>query len=128
MSTSAKGRPERELRRPGEQRAAFTARAGASPTPLVWAFDGRFANCLADMEDTLRRAIVQIGDVSRVLVAIDVSLPALTARMQAGDAVQPAWGQFLQRVASRYGLPKPPRVRYVKSAGPLTAMVIAYRS
>jgi len=99
-----------------------------SATPLVWAFDGRFANCLADMEDTLRRAIVQVGDVSRVLVAIDVSLPALAARMQAGDAVQPAWGQFLQRVASRYGLPKPPRVRYVKSAGPLTAMVIAYRS
>jgi len=99
-----------------------------SATPLVWAFDGRFASCLADMEDTLRRAIVQIGDVSRILVAIDVSLPALAARMRAGDVVQPAWGEFLHRIASRYGLPKPPRVRYVKDAGPLTAMVIAYRS
>ena len=96
--------------------------------PLVWTFDGRFGSCLADMEDTLRRAIVQVGDVSRVLVAIDLSLPALKARMEAGDALQPAWGQFLQRIASRYGLPAPPRVRYTKGAGPLTALVIAYRS
>jgi hypothetical protein len=80
------------------------------------------------MEDALRRAIVQVGDVARVLVAIDVSLPALAARMQAGDALQPAWSQFLHRIASRYGLPKPPRVRYVKTAGPLAALVIAYRS
>ena len=100
----------------------------SSPTPLVWTFDGRFVHCLADMEDTLRRAIVQVGDVSRVIVAIDLSLPALAARLSAGDAVQPAWGEFLHRIASRYGLPKPPRVRYVKSAGPLTALVIAYRS
>ncbi len=99
-----------------------------SATPLVWTFDGRFVDCLADMEDALRRAIVQGGDVARVLVAIDVSLPALAARMQAGDAVQPAWGQFLHRIASRYGLPQPPRVRYVKSGGPLAALVIAYRS
>jgi hypothetical protein len=96
--------------------------------PLVWTFDGRFANCLADMEDTLRRAIVQVGDVSRVLVAIDLSLPALKTRMDAGDRVQPAWGQFLERVASRYGLPSAPRIRYTRSAGPLTALVIAYRS
>ena len=96
--------------------------------PLVWTFDGRFAHCLADMEDTLRRAIVQVGDVSRVLVAIDVSLPALKARLDAGDALQPAWGEFLARVASRYGLPAAPRVRYVKGAGPLAALVIAYRS
>ena len=94
----------------------------------MWTFDGRFASCLADMEDTLRRAIVQVGDVSRVLVAIDLSLPALKARLEAGDALQPAWGQFLQRLASRYGLPTPPRVRYMKCAGPLTALVIAYRS
>jgi hypothetical protein len=100
----------------------------ASEMPLVWTFDGRFANCLADMEDTLRRAIVQVGDVSRVLVAIDVSLPALMSRMKAGDAVQPAWGQFLERVASRYGLPAAPRVRYMKSEGPLAALVVAYRS
>ena len=99
-----------------------------APTPLVWTFDGRFAHCLADMEDTLRRAIVQVGDVSRVLVAIDVCLPALDARMKAGERLQPLWGEFLQRVASRYGLPKPPRVRYVKGAGPLASLVIAYRS
>ena len=96
--------------------------------PLVWTFDGRLASCLTDLEDTLRRAIVQVGDVSRVLVAIDLSLPALKSRIEAGDVLQPAWGQFLQRIASRYGLPTPPRVRYRKSAGPLTALVIAYRS
>jgi len=105
-----------------------TRRPPATDLPLVWTFDGRFANCLMDLEDTLRRAIVQVGDVSRVLVAIDLSLPALKTRMEAGDALQPAWGQFLQRIASRYGLPTPPRVRYRKSAGPLTALVIAYRS
>ena len=105
-----------------------TRRPPATDLPLVWTFDGRFTNCLMDLEDTLRRAIVQVGDVSRVLVAIDLSLPALKTRMEAGDALQPAWGQFLQRIASRYGLPTPPRVRYMKNPGPLTALVIAYRS
>lgn len=98
------------------------------PAPLVWTFDGGFNRCLDDMEDTLRRAIVQIGDVSRIIVAIDVSLPALNARVQAGDSIQPAWNQFLERVARRYGLPVPPRVRYLKTTGPLAAFVIAYRS
>jgi len=96
--------------------------------PLVWTFDGRFARCLEDMEDTLRRAIVQVGDVSRVVVAIDVSLPALRARVSAGDAIQPAWSDFLERLAARYGLPAAPRIRYLKTAGPLAAFVIAYRS
>ncbi len=98
------------------------------PAPLVWTFDGHFNQCLDDMEDTLRRAIVQIGDVSRIIVAIDVSLPALNARVQNGDAIQPAWNEFLARVARRYGLPVPPRVRYQKTAGPLASFVIAYRS
>jgi hypothetical protein len=97
-------------------------------TPLFWTFDGAFATCLADAEDTLRRAIVQIGDVSRVVVGLDVSLPALQARVAAGDRVQPAWGTFLERLAERYGLPAAPRVHYLKGAGPLLAMVIAYRS
>ena len=88
--------------------------------PLVWMFDGPFTRCMDDMEDTLRRAIVQ--------VAIDVSVPALQARLAAGDSIQPAWNDFLQRVARRYGLPVPPRVRYLKTGGPLVAFVIAYRS
>ena len=50
------------------------------------------------MEDTLRRAIVQVGDVSRVLVAIDRVAAGARARIDAGDRVQPAWGQFLARV------------------------------
>ena len=90
--------------------------------------DGRFAHCLADVEDTLRRAIVQVGDVSRVLVAIDLSLPALAARIDAGDVIQPAWGEFLGRVTSRYGLPAAPRLRYLKQDGPLLSMVVAFRS
>ena len=96
--------------------------------PLTWAFDGRFPGSLADLEDTLRRAIVQVGDVSRVLVVIELSLPALKARMAAGDTVQPEWSEFLTRVTSRYGLPAAPRLRYLTHDAPLLVLVIAYRS
>ena len=121
---SPPGRPK------GEQEPKRAARRGSvmSAVPLTWTFDGAFAQCLADAEDTLRRAIVQVGDVSRVLVALTVCLPALRARIDAGDRVQPAWGEFLDRVASRYGLPSPPRLRYSRDAGPLIALVVAYRS
>ena len=102
--------------------------AAPDTTPLVWVFDGRFAQSLADLEDTLRRAIVQVGDVARVLVAIELCLPTLHRRLAGGDALQPAWGEFLARVSSRYGLPAPPRIRYRRTAGPLFTMVIAYRS
>ena len=98
------------------------------PPPLVWTFDGPFATCLADMEDTLRRAIVQLGGVSRVIVLIELSLPALKARVDAGESIQPAWGRFLDAVTSRYGLPAAPRVRHRVAAGPLATLVIAYRS
>jgi len=36
--------------------------------PLVWVFDGPFATCLADLEDALRRALVQVGDVAAIAV------------------------------------------------------------
>jgi hypothetical protein len=107
--------------------AAHPRHAADVPMPLTWAFDGRYAQCLADAEDTLRRAIVQVGDVSRVLIAIDLCLPALKARAASGERLQPAWGAFLDRVSTRYGLPAP-RIRYVKDEGPLLALVIAYRS
>ena len=45
--------------------------------PLIWTFDGPFSTCLSDMEDTFRRAIIQVGDVSRIAMQIDLSLPAL---------------------------------------------------
>ena len=80
-----------------------------------------------DMEDTFRRAIIQVGDVSRIAVQIDLSLPALKKRVDAGESIQPAWGQFVERLTQRYGLPTGPRVRHVKMAGPLATMVIAYR-
>jgi len=95
--------------------------------PLVWAFDGRFAQCLADTEDTLRRAIVMVGDVARVAVLIELSLPALKHRADAGDAVRKPWLHFTESIA-RYGLPDAPRVRHTKAAGPLITLVIAYRS
>ena len=99
----------------------------ALPAPLVWTFDGPFERCLDDIEDTLRRAIVMVGDVSRVALLIDLSLPALKRRVEAGDALQPAWGRFLERTA-RYGLPASPRVRHLRVAGPLATLVIAYRN
>ena len=114
-------------------RAPIPSRAGRTatpkgPPPLVWTFDGPFGTCLTDMEDTLRRAIVQVGDVARIAVMVELSLPALRSRVGAGDAIQPAWGRFLDAVTSRYGLPAAPRVRHRKTAGPLVTLVIAYRS
>jgi hypothetical protein len=97
------------------------------PPPLVWTFDGPFDRCLADLEDTLRRAIVMVGGVSRVAMLIDLSLPALQRRVVAGDALQPGWGRFQERLAV-YGLPSPPRIRHLKAAGPLATLVIAYRN
>ena len=96
--------------------------------PRVWTFDGAFATSLADLEDTFRRALVQIGDVSRIAVMIELSLPALKARMEAGDSIQPAWSRFLDAVTTRYGLPAAPKVRYLKTRAPLATLVIAYRS
>jgi len=97
------------------------------PPPLVWTFDGPFERCLNDLEDSLRRALVLIGDVSRVAVLIDVSLPALQARVRAGDRIQPAWGRFVERL-SGYGLPTFPPVRPLRTSGPLATLVVAYRS
>lgn len=96
--------------------------------PLVWTFDGPFAVCLFDMEDAFRRVIVQIGDVSRIAVLIELSLPALRSRVASGDAIQPAWGQFLEALTRRYGLPAAPRVRHLKTHGPLATLLLAYRS
>jgi hypothetical protein len=106
-------------------RDAFTA--AALPPPLVWTFDGPFERSLDDLEATLRRAIVMVGDVSRLALLIDLSLPALQGRVRAGDALQPAWGLFLERL-SGYGLPTPPRVRHLRRSGPLATLVVAYRS
>ncbi len=96
--------------------------------PLTWTFDGPFAVCLTDIEDTLRRAIVQLGDISGVAIAIDLSLPALAARVAAGDVIQPTWSRFLTRLSQRYGLPCPLRIRPRNDTGPLATLVIVYRS
>ena len=110
--------------RSGSARAATEAIDG----PFVWTFDDAFATCLTDVEDTLRRAIVQVGDVSSIAVLIEISLPALKRRADAGEAIQPAWGQFLERLSSRYGLPSPPRVHHLRTMQPLVTLVVAFRS
>ena len=117
----------RRVRAPRPARAA-RSEPPTAPLPLVWTFDGPFATCLADMEDTLRRAIVQVGDVARIAVMVELSLPALRSRVGAGDVIQPAWGRFLRSLTSRYGLPGAPRVRHRTAPGPLATLVIAYRS
>jgi hypothetical protein len=114
-------------------RSTDSLRRSASPrvdpfVPLIWTFDGPFGVCLADVEDTLRRAIVQLGNVAGLATALDLSLPALAARVAMGDRIQPSWSRFLDRVSQRYGLPSPLRVRHRKDAGPLATLVIVYRS
>src|SRR5436309_3264436 len=78
---------------------------------------------------TMRRAIVQVGDIAGIVVLIEISLPALKQRVGAGQSIQPAWRQFMERLSDpdRYGLPTPPRVRHVRSVGPLATLVLAYR-
>ena len=105
-----------------------SARSDDIAAPLSWTFDGSFAHCLVDAENTLRRAIVQLGDVAGLAVAVDLSLPALAARIAAGDAIQPAWSGFLSRMSKRYGLPCTLRIRHRNLAGPLLTLAIAYRS
>jgi hypothetical protein len=104
------------------------ARRPHADLPLVWTFDGPFATCLLDMEDTLRRALVEVGAVAGIIVMIELSLPALRARVDAGDAVQPVWGRFLESLTRRYGLPAAARVRHHRRPGPLATLVVAYRS
>jgi len=96
--------------------------------PLVWAFDGPLASCFADVEDALRRAIVEVGDVASIAVLVELSLPALDRRVRAGDRLQPAYADFVARLNSRYGLQRAPRVRPVRHEGPLATLVVAYRS
>jgi len=115
--------------KPASSRAHVPPREPESVAgPFVWTFDDAFGDALADMEDTLRRAIVQLGDVASIVVLIELSLPALRRRVDAGETIQPAWTRFFERVSERYGLPTPPRVRSHTGAGPLATLVVAYRS
>jgi hypothetical protein len=113
---------------PRQSAAGRPGRAGIDmpPAPLVWTFDGPFERCVGDLEDTLRRALVGIGDVSRIALQIELSLPALRRRTDAGDRLQPAFDRLLARLAG-YGLPHPPRLRRLGTDGPLLTLVVAYR-
>ncbi len=129
MTGSRGGDAKRRAAIGGEGKGRGAGATGkAVPAPLVWTFDGPFERCLADIEDTLRRAIVLVGDVSRIALLIDLSLPALQQRVRAGDSVQPAWGRFVERTTVAYGLPALPRVRHLRAPGPLATLVVGYRS
>ena len=121
-SATAAPTPDRSPR--SDRRAP---RRSALPAPLVWTFDGPFHRCLADLDDTLGRALVLVGDVRRIVLAVDLSLPALAERVRAGDAVQPAWSRFVARLGA-CGVPGAPRIRHLEDAGPLATLVVAYRS
>jgi len=119
------------LSRPGARSSPQTparSRSNDVGGPLLWAFDGPLERCLGDIEDALRRAIVQVGDVASLAVLIELSLPALRRRIELGETLQPAWAEFLERVTTRYGLQTPPRVRHLRSDGSLATLVIVYRS
>ena len=59
-----------------------------------------------------------VGDVvARRAADRPVAAGAASARVDAGDALQPAWGRFLER-SPRYGLPALPRVRHLRTRGP----------
>ena len=116
-------------RRPMSERAARGARrergvaaqrrAATLPAPLVWTFDGPFERCLADIEDTLRRAIVLIGDVvARRLADRPVAAGAAGARRRRRRAAA-RLGALHRAALGRYGLPCLPRVRPMRTAGPL---------
>ncbi len=97
------------------------------PAPLHWSFDGPFERCCAEAEDALRRGVLLVGDVSRVALLLELSLPALRRRVQGGDALQPAWSRLLD-AAHRCGLPTEPRVRHLRGEGPVLTLCLAYRN
>jgi hypothetical protein len=117
--------PAADRRNARPRRPAPSADIGG---PLIWTFDGPIARALGDLEDALRRAIVQVGDIASMAVLIELSLPSLKRRIDAGDVLQPAWTQLLERLQDRYGLQAPPRVRHVRTEGPLATLVVVYRS
>jgi hypothetical protein len=93
---------------------AGVASAGRAATGRRGPSSGRstapFATCLTDIEDTLRRAIVQVGDIASIVILIELSLPALSAASKpairssrrgnnSSSACRPLW------------LPTPPRAR-----------------
>ena len=111
--------------------AMRTARAAAGgrplPSPLVWTFDGPFDRCLADAEDTLRRAIVHgRRRVARRAAGRPVAAGAAAAR--AGRRRRAAGLGPLPRNIERYGLPAAPRVRHLRGDGPLLTLLVAYRN
>jgi hypothetical protein len=75
------------------------------------------------MEDTLRRLIVQLGEVAAISVLIELSLPALKRRIDAGDAIQPAWGEFLDRLVQRWTARSCARAP-LRDDGPLAILVV----
>ena len=95
----------------------------------MWTFDGAFAECLADMEDALRRAIVQVGDVASIAVLIEISLPDAEAsrrrrRCDPAGVGADAWSGCRSGTDCR----RRRGCAHLDVEGPLATLVIAYRS
>ena len=98
------------------------------PAPLVWTFDGPFERCLDDLDDSLRRAIVLIGDVSRVALLIDLSLPALLARVRAATRTPILTGLPFGHVPTKVLLPVGARVTRNRSMLGASARIMPRQS
>jgi hypothetical protein len=67
-----------------------------------------------------------VGGVSRSPSDRSLAAGAAASRRRRRLAAA-GWSRFHERLAG-YGLPSPPRVRPLKSDGPLATLVIAYRN
>jgi hypothetical protein len=79
------------------------------------------------MEDALRRAIVQVGDVSSIVVQIELSLRRSAPR-RCRRRHPAGVGTISGRAFDRYGLPSAARCERWIAKGPLATLVIAYRT
>ena len=92
----------RACARSGSAMRAVPPAQAAAALPRRWSGPSTARSSAASPTSRTRCAArsCMVGDVSRVALLIDLSLPALQRRVDAGDALQPAWGRFLERLGA----------------------------